>query len=436
MTLVCPHCFGERGLTKQIEEIRPDFPNEKCSFHPQYKGVPIKAVAAIVDAVFRAHYGFADYGYDGEQLDEPLEFVIGDLVQAVDDQIARALVTQLVEDDDYWPPDGGEAFYDETNNYQFLKPHFFRHSGLWKEFCEGIVHRQRFFNTDVRELIAEIFDGVQYQRDHKSRPAVYRIEPGKPPGCFFRARLADEISARKKITENLAKELGPPPERLRKAGRMNPAGVCCFYGAFDMQTCIAELRPRVGNIVIGAQFDLVRPVYVLDITRFNAPIKPTSLFARTYLERQEQWAFMQNFRHEIARPISPNDEHLDYIPTQAVAEYLLHHHEFKRGGKPVKIEAVIFQSAQNPSGKNIAMLGDAANVVAFGQAEKKTKRGLSASRSVRGILEVSIPRANDRQKPALRVDLDSVEIREVSGAQFNSKSIEKYTAQGDDGLDF
>ena len=82
------------------------------------------------------------------------------------------------------------------------------------------------------------------------------------------------------------------------------------------------------------------------------------------------------------------------------------------------------------------MLGDAANVVAFGQAEKKTKRGLSASRSVRGILEVSIPRANDRQKPALRVDLDSVEIREVSGAQFNSKSIEKYTAQGDDGLDF
>lgn len=64
MTLVCPHCFGEPGLQKRIVEIRPQFPNEKCDFHPEYKGVPIEAVAELVDPVFRAHYGFADYGYN------------------------------------------------------------------------------------------------------------------------------------------------------------------------------------------------------------------------------------------------------------------------------------------------------------------------------------------------------------------------------------
>ena len=35
------------------------------------------------------------------------------------------------------------------------------------------------------------------------------------PG-FYRARLADEITLRKKIRENLAAELGPPPGRLRR----------------------------------------------------------------------------------------------------------------------------------------------------------------------------------------------------------------------------
>jgi hypothetical protein len=293
--------------------------------------------------------------------------------------VAEALVDQLIEDDDYWPPDGGTAFYDQGENYERLEPHFFRHSELWEKFCDDIVHRQRFFNADAKDLIAEIFDGVQLQRDHQQRSPVYQIQPNTPEGRFFRARIADEEPKRKDIADNPARELGPPPKRLRRAGRMNPAGVGCFYGAYDMQTCIAELRPRVGSIVIGAQFSLVRPIYVLDTTRFEEPIKPTSLFARNYLERREQWTFMQNFRREIAKPISPSDEHLDYIPTQAVAEYLLQHHEIKRKGQPVEIEAVIFRSAQRPAGKNIALLGEAANVARPEMPEKRSKKPSSLS---------------------------------------------------------
>jgi hypothetical protein len=41
---------------------------------------------------------------------------------------------------------------------------------------------------------------------------------------------------------------------------------------------------------------------------------------------------------QIAKPVPPNDEHLDYIPTQAVAEYLHHHHKLKRGGQGARIE--------------------------------------------------------------------------------------------------
>ena len=76
----------------------------------------------------------------------------------------------------------------------------------------------------------------------------------------------------------------------------------------------------------------------------------------------EQWTFMQSFMHEIAIPISPDDEHLDYIPTQAVAEYLQNHHRFKRDGKLTKIEGIIFSSAQYPDGRNIVLLGEASHV--------------------------------------------------------------------------
>jgi len=99
-----------------------------------------------------------------------------------------------------------------------------------------------------------------------------------------------------------------------------------------------------------------------DTTRFEAPIKPMSLFNKDDIQRREQWQFMTNFMNTIALPISPNDEHLDYIPTQAVAEYLLNHHEFYNHGEKARIEAVIYRSAQRPAGKNIVLLGDAGRV--------------------------------------------------------------------------
>tara|TARA_R100000322_G_scaffold153388_3_gene111641 strand:+ start:9531 stop:9953 length:423 start_codon:yes stop_codon:yes gene_type:complete len=71
---------------------------------------------------------------------------------------------------------------------------------------------------------------------------------------------------------------------------------------------------------------------------------------------------MQNFMREISQPVSPADEYLDYIPTQAVAEYFRYHHEFKKGDGVARIEAIIYQSAQIDGGRNIVLLGDAAEV--------------------------------------------------------------------------
>ena len=77
ITLVCPHCFDDKGLKRRIVEIRPDFPDRKCDIHSRYKGVPIKDVARVVDVVFRNNYGLGSYhpmldDMSGDSLDQVL----------------------------------------------------------------------------------------------------------------------------------------------------------------------------------------------------------------------------------------------------------------------------------------------------------------------------------------------------------------------------
>lgn len=435
MTNVCPHCFNDEGLKKRIVEIRPDFPNEKCTFHPQYKGIPVSAVAKIVDAVFRHQYEWGEYySYSGEQAGDPLDYLVEDMTKADDYEIAKALADQLIEDDDYWPPDGGEAFYADDQNYVRVDYSYSHHSSLWENFCQSIIHGQRFFNSSAKELITEIFDGIQFQRDHQRRSAIYEIKPGGSDSTFVRARLAENEAKIVEITKDPGNQLGPPPERHRRAGRMNPSGIGCLYAAYDLATCIAELRPAVGSTIVGARFELTRPIYVLDTTRFEAPMKPLSVFTKDYMTRVEQWGFMRRFRLEIAKPVSRNDEHLDYIPTQAVAEYFLHHYNFKRSGKPAKIEAIIFQSAQVPLGRNIVLLGDAAQVQ---RLPKDNDKRQSKSLSVEFLpdpFETLLERLPRAQNSATRIVVESVNVHRVTGAHYDSD--QRFNPNLDENIDF
>lgn len=322
MTLLCPDCFGDSGLKSRIVEIRPDYELERCDFHPTKKGIPVEAIAEIVDVVFKQHYWIGDVqGWNGEQRGDPLEFCVGEFTLA-EEEAATALTEALCETESMHDPDG---FYGEYENYVRRDDGVgnYIHSELWREFCKSITYEMRFFNNDAEQKLKEIFDGIQYQKDHELNPPVRRLGHADTKNTFWRARVVNNSKKRDEIREMPALELGAPPMRLRRAGRMNSSGIRAFYGAFDIQTAISEIRPIVGDKVMAAKFQLARDVYVLDTTRFTAPIKDASVFNKSYEQRVTQWAFMQEFMDEIAKPISPDDTHLDYISTQAVAEYLV-----------------------------------------------------------------------------------------------------------------
>lgn len=369
MLLFCPYCFNDLGLRKRLEEIRPQFDEGNCSIHSRRKGLPIDAIAAIVDEVFRANfdYGGIDYfddphdpGAHGPQRGDFLSDAVYDLTKTVDDTVLNSLVEQMIEDDFYLPQNGEEPFYVDDVKYERADAGEGGHGRAWHSFCHTITHEQRFLNPKAADLLADIFKYIHLQRDVSRRCPIYRIDP-KDGLRLHRARIVTD-AIRTEIQDDPARYLGPPPRRLGKPNRMNPSGISALYASFDVATCISELRPLVGAEIVSAEFELVRDIVVLDTTRFAAPVKELNLFAKDHIRRISQWRFMQRFMSEIAKPISPDDEHLDYVPTQFVAEYLNKLHQVRIGKDRQHIDAIIYQSAQRPEGKNIVLLGDAAHV--------------------------------------------------------------------------
>ena len=361
---ICPDCFADTGLKRRIVALRAGEPHRRCDFHPRKKGIALSTISPMLSELISNTYRHANENpLTGESTGESLIDVVYDLTGAHEHAVADALHTLIIDEEYVWPPDGDEPFFSDMYGYRRVHEIHEEHSLRWEHFRRDIIYRRRFFSEDGQQTLLDIFDGLHLLRDRAGRPVIYPLQPGEESPPIFRARIANERALQRQIIEDVAGQLGPPPPHQRIPGRMHPAGIRAFYGAFDMQTCIAELRPAVGETVIGAKFAPARPLLVLDTTRFDRRPKEQNIFSKSYLKQLRLWTFMRRFMDEIAQPHLPGSEHLEYVPTQAVAEYLVYRHAFNYKGEADRtIDAIVFRSAQQPDGKNIAIFGDAAVV--------------------------------------------------------------------------
>ncbi|OAI13173.1 hypothetical protein A1507_17540 [Methylomonas koyamae] len=128
-------------------------------------------------------------------------------------------------------------------------------------------------------------------------------------------------------------------------------------------------------MAISGEFKLERPITVFDLTVFDSidldkTINLVSDFDKIFCSDkkstsssedidllEDRLAFLQKFSDEISKPILPNNEELEYMPTQALVEYLANHYE-------PNIDAIIYASTQtNRKGRNIVFLNNATNVI-------------------------------------------------------------------------
>lgn len=224
----------------------------------------------------------------------------------------------------------------------------------WREFENSIRSEARFFSKAAAGHLAKVFGAIDKLQAGASQ-LVIQAGPGHRLKHLFRARVFQTLEGVKKGIGRPDTELGPPPSKLASAGRMNAAGIAVFYGATRAHVAIAEVRPPVGSHVVVAKFDLTRSVKLLDLTALSNLVEDGSIFDPQYRERLSRAAFLRFLGHQMTRPVMPDDQTLDYLPTQAIADFLATENE-------PTFDGIIFQSAQITGGRNVVLFRKASRV--------------------------------------------------------------------------
>ncbi|EJM84676.1 RES domain-containing protein [Pseudomonas sp. GM74] len=350
---ICFECIGDQYLREKI--IASGISAECLNCGKNLPSMELDTLANEVDRILRETVEEGDLVdvYDPEsdrishteQHGDPLSFFVAEiLVLDDDDPVVRSVLDKLTCNS---PSDLG--FFD-GENYSRRETIPFMVPLNWIEFESELRHRSRFFNQKAKDFLFWLFDGIDDYYVWGFGPGVVRQM--SPTECepIYRARNCtppkDDSAA---ILANPGVQLSSPPKEIAPAGRMSPAGIPVFNGAFERDTCIAELRPPVGGKVISGEFKLTRDIRALDFTKLEEAYdsKLVSYFDPDYWQKIERRLFLRSFHEIISRPVVPDYEH-EYLKTQVIAEYLATQHT-------PNFDGVIFSSAQHEGGRNIVL---------------------------------------------------------------------------------
>ena len=158
---------------------------------------------------------------------------------------------------------------------------------------------------------------------------------------------------------------------------MNAKGISVFYGAFEKETCVAEIRPPVGSYVVIGKFEFVRDLRLLDLDLLADVRDWVSHFDPNYVELKGRFAFLRFLVEEISRPVMPGDEASDYLPTQAVAEY-----PREQGGATARRYYLSFNSDRSNRAP-IWLLFNRASLVDLSEIDEE---------ATKEVIDISVPR--------------------------------------------
>ncbi len=334
---VCHHCFDEKGLSNFIKK------NGKqglCSYCGKKTDVldleiVIKHIISSIsnewqDPVENSPYESAEGGYLNNY-----QFDIWDLLS--EQEPINAVSQTLFED-----------IYSTINTNLWARPFAepFKEQHLleeWDKFIYRVKHKLRFTifseNNNNKyypiEQVAKIISDLKFEQICNDK--IYRI------------RITNN-----KQNLNSASEMGTVPiEYALQANRMSPVGIAMFYGAFDEQTAVDEVlnsNKNNCNIYIHtATFIASRP---LNLISLPSKLEIPSIYDEVKGDKRPYYIFMQSFIDWFARPIDRDgkEEHLEYIPTQIITEYLRYNYTINN--KP--IDGIIYKSSVG-SGKSVVL---------------------------------------------------------------------------------
>jgi len=318
---VCDECFSDYALIAYVKEHATE---NECDFCGRKEDRPIAAPADDVvglimesirtewtDPVEELSYDSAEGGYQGHQIEfDEVLYEVGEPIAG--DEFREALIAATIGYTIQWcKADYGAPFEDEAMAYD------------WSDLVDHVKFQSRyFFSTQVREEreAGQRESAVDVLTDitafAESAGLFSTISAGRR---FWRARVSEAPGA-----FGTPGELGtPPPAVALSSNRMSPAGIPAFYGAEDPETAIEEIQavptPESGAYWSAGEFALSGDSLVLDLATMP---DPPSIFDSKRALRRPLY-FLADFATDISKPLgAPGREHIDYVPTQVVAEFL------------------------------------------------------------------------------------------------------------------
>lgn len=164
---------------------------------------------------------------------------------------------------------------------------------------------------------------------------------------LYRGRPEDEQAPFEDFTS-----LTAPPVEAAKENRMSPYGISMFYGSYDKDTPIKEIKNYHENKNIGVylgEFEVTKTLKVINL--YNIPRPNFWMESRGGLQAS---SFLYAFHKEISKPVGTNDPKLEYIPSQVFCEYLRHIQKAKDGSS---YDGIVYSSAMTNE-KNVVLFYD------------------------------------------------------------------------------
>jgi len=242
--------------------------------------------------------------------------------------------------------------------------------GDWRRFERSLKSENRYFNRTAGAILTSIFEGIDGHSTISGRPIVVEAGPGMELAVLYRARVFQREAKLKEAMKRPDMGLGPPPPSDAVAGRMNAGGIAVFYAATAPKVALAEVRPPVGSKVLIGRFEVIRPLRLLDLRALELLAdEEGSIFDVEHVRRLQRGKFLRGVSWLVSKPVMPDDQVRDYLPTQAVADFLATAADPPLDG--MIYPSVQFAGWQHPHPRRVfGGIGNGRNVVLFHHAAR------------------------------------------------------------------
>ncbi|MDX0986708.1 RES domain-containing protein [Sinorhizobium medicae] len=362
---ICHECIGEPFLSDLVER---DGLIATCGYchDDEEPCITLEQLADEIEGAFERHYFRTsdqptmyesmlmrdeESSYEFERHGEPVLEVIAEAASIPED--AAKDVLEILEErhaDLDAAQIGEECEFDSESHYEWKNARDHEYALEWKEIEHSLKSQSRFFNHSAEAFLSRLFADLDGGKTRNGQPVVVVAGPESEYKSFFRARVFHKSDDLDQALQRPDLHLGPPPGKFARAGRMNAHGISMFYGASDKGVALAEVRPPVGSRALIGEFELTRPMRLLDVSALHSVYVEGSIFDPSHVDRLGLAKFMQRLSDRITLPVMPDDETTEYLITQMIADYLA------RRPEPA-LDGILFPSVQCP--------GEHRNVVLF-----------------------------------------------------------------------